>query len=388
MITVTGYGAITCAGKNANELWKSCIEERSSIENGLGAISDFPSETPIYEKFLKSSEFDSIAHRGRAMRFGLTAINEALEHSGWSKLNSDDGFILASTTGQIELWDHVLVDYLQKRIEFSEFTKSFRYQPIGSLLENLCQVLDFNGERLLIASACTAATQALGIAYLWLKQKKVKRVLVGGIETLCPLTIEGFKSLKLLSDQTSMPFDLNRRGINLSEGSAFLCLESDATSNFPLARLSGFGLSTDAYHMTGPHPEGLGSLRSMRMALQSANLEASDISWIHAHGTGSEQNDMAEGKAIHQCFGEQMPTVSSTKWVHGHALGASGALESILCVKALQEQRALKSFGLINHDPKIPIRLMQSNQAMNLKHILKSTLGFGGMNASIILSQT
>ncbi len=385
MISVTGFGAITCAGKSSAELWRSCLEERTHIQNGLGSISEKSFDTPLNQSFLESTKFDEITKRSRAMQMSLTAIDEAMRHAGWAELQKDDGIILATTTGQIELWDKVLVDYLLKRVDFKEFTQSFRYQPIGYLLENICQSLDFNGERLLVASACTAATQAIGLAYLWLKQGKVKRCLVGGVEVLCPLTVEGFRSLKLLSDQTSTPFDQNRRGINLSEGSAFLCLEANAKD--PLAHVTGFGMSTDAYHMTGPQPEGLGSLRAMRLALKDAKLSPSEISWIHAHGTGSELNDLSEGRAIIEGFGPNMPPVSSTKWVHGHALGASGALETILCVKSLQEQKILKSFGYQERDAKIPLNLSASNQSLKVKNILKNTLGFGGMNASVILSQ-
>lgn len=387
MISVTGYGAITCAGKTANELWQSCLDEKTHIQNGLGAITNQDFDAPLYQAFLESDKFDFITKRSRAMKMSLTAIDEAMAHAGWTELRPDDGIILATTTGQIELWDQILVDYLTQKIEFSEFTKSFRYQPIGYLLENLCQSLDFNGQRLLIASACTAATQAIGLAYLWLKEKRVKRCLVGGVEVLCPLTVEGFRSLKLLSDQTSTPFDLNRKGINLSEGSAFLCLESEPQKNQALANISGFGISTDAYHMTGPQPEGVGSLRAMQSALHNAKLSSNDISWIHAHGTGSELNDLSEGRAVIQCFGQEMPFVTSTKWIHGHALGASGVLESILCIKALQEQRILKSFGHCVQDPKIPLRLTDRTQSLKVKNVLKNTLGFGGMNASIIMSQ-
>ena len=149
-------------------------------------------------------------------------------------------------------------------------------------------------------------------------------------------------------------------------------------------------MSSDSYHMTAPHPQGLGSLRAMQGALEMANLNPSDISWVHAHGTGSKHNDAAESKAIEQLVGENMPWVSSTKWVHGHALGASGAIEAILCIQALNEATILRSGGLINPDAEIklkhPPHHIQAGKG-ELEHILKNTLGFGGVNASLVISK-
>ena len=275
---------------------------------------------------------------------------------------------------------------LRKEISVREFENVFQHQPLGSLLEALSQILGFRGRSLLISSACTAATQAIAIGCHWIRQGRVKRCFVGGTEILCDLTVQGFKSLQLLSEIPAAPFDKNRTGINLSEGAGFLCLEAEPGPH-PLAVVSGSGLSTDSYHMTAPHPEGRGSLEAMQGALEMAGLQPSDISWVHAHGTGSQHNDLAEGNAIRQLFHGKMPWVSSTKWVHGHALGASGALETILCIEALKNKTILRTAGLKTPDPQIEVPHPSQHLHTNLNHILKNTLGFGGINASLVISK-
>ncbi|MBI3555800.1 MAG: beta-ketoacyl-[acyl-carrier-protein] synthase II, partial [Deltaproteobacteria bacterium] len=272
---------------------------------------------------------------------------------------------------------------------------ALRSQSLGSVTAALAELLGFRGRAFLTSSACAASTQGLALAAQWLAQGKVKRVLVGGAEVLCNLTLEGFRSMQLVSPLNSTPFDVNRKGINLSEAAAFVCLEPEATATAkPLAHLSGFGLSTDGYHMTAPHPEGRGIFEAMQAALKSAGLSTQDISWVHAHGTGSRHNDQAEGSAIARLFTDGAgraiidgPWTSSTKWVHGHALGASGALETTLCVHALLQQTILKTTGLKDPDPAIGLRHPTASAPARLRHILKTTLGFGGSNAALVLSQ-
>jgi 3-oxoacyl-[acyl-carrier-protein] synthase-1 len=322
-----------------------------------------------------------------ALAFSIKAAREAIEQAGWTQLTDRDGFIFATTTGQIPIWDQALVDFLHNRIEREAFELAFVHQPLGVLLDEVALTLGHTGPSLLVTSACAASTQAIGLASLWISQKKVDRCLVIGAEVLCTLTTEGFKSLQLLSAVPAKPFDINRSGINLSEGAAALCLEGESARANWRAVIRGFGMSSDGHHMTGPHPEGRGVVQAVQTALQTAALLPSDISWVHAHGTGSPQNDSAEGAALAQVFGETMPWVSSTKWLHGHSLGASGILETVLCIEALDHQTVLRTAGLETADTKIQIKHPTKNFKTPLRHILKTTLGFGGVNAALVISQ-
>ena len=372
-VWISGVGAVSCLGGSMRDLWSAVEDSRSGIEDGLGVVADSSLVAPIDE-----------VRRNRALAFCKQAVAEAMAQAGWTSIHPDDGLIFATTTGQLQLWDSVFMGLSRGEKTASELRQAFVHQPLGTLMSALAQEIGHSGPSTLLTSACSASTQALGVAAMWIKQGRVKRCLVVGAEVLCDLTTEGFRSLKLLAPDRAKPFDRERSGINLSEGAAALCLEAKCAR--PLARLSGFGFTTDGYHMTGPHPEGDGCYRAMRMALQSAGVSAYAVTWVHAHGTGSQLNDMAEGLAVRRLFGESTPFVSSTKWLHGHALAASGALETALVVECIRHAMVLSTRGLQNADEKIPVRHPMADLNIKLRHVLKSTLGFGGTNAAILIS--
>lgn len=363
-------GTISSSGANSKELWENTLNQKSGIKEGLGRISkdilgESNQELPLF--------------------CSLVALREATKNAGWAQLNDSDGFILATTTGLASTWDSKLIQYFNKERSPEELMPSFQNERLGILFDQICESIHFTGKRQLLTTACSASTHALALASLWLRSGKVKRVLVGGIEIISPLTIEGFKSFQLLSKETCTPFNSGRKGINLSDGAAFICLES--SSDKALAEIAGVGFSTDAYHMTAPHPEGRGSFLAMKAAIQMACILPNQIDWVHAHGTGSEHNDLSEGFALHRLFEGKTPPVTSTKAIHGHSLAASGALETILCVQALQNQMILSNTGLTSPDPRIQIHFSKTNKKENLSYILKNTLGFGGANGALVFKK-
>jgi len=369
-VWITGVGAVSCLGPNVETLWQNVLADRSGIRDGLGRVR---------EEFLTPSS------KNRALAFSVQAAREAMKQAGWTSLGPDDGLIVATTTGQILEWDYEFVDFISGRSTREKFREQFVNQPLGELTASIARELGHVGPTSLLTSACAASTQALALGAMWIRQGKVKRCLIAGAEVLCDLTVEGFRSLQLLSLEPATPFDQNRKGINLSEGAAFVALEATATA--PLAEISGFGFSTDGYHMTGPHPEGDGSYRAMNAALKVAGLRPQQVTWAHAHGTGSQQNDLSEGLAMSRLFGGETPWVSSTKWLHGHALAASGALETVLVVQAMKAGRVLRTRGLKTPDPRIPVKHLTEDLNMTIDHVLKNTLGFGGANAAIVISR-
>lgn len=304
----------------------------------------------------------------------MAAIRQAMERAGWDRLRDDDAIFLATTTGLLPVWEG---DFLGAG---GDLVANFRSEPLGASLRALRSELAFRGHAQVITSACAASTHALVLASRWLKTGRAKRCLVGGVEILSRLTVEGFKSLQLLSSETATPFDIGRKGINLSEGAAFLCLERESGDS-PLGKITGGAITNDAHHMTAPHPEGRGSETAIRRALDEAGLRPSDIDWVHAHGTGSPHNDLAEGAALHAIFGDGVP-VSSTKAIHGHALAASGALETIVCLEAIRSETIPKTFGMVTPDPRIRLRHGGDRAP---RRVVKNTLGFGGTNGAIVL---
>ncbi len=382
-IYVTGAGAVSPFGTGVDSLWKAVKRNDTCIKDGLGNVS-------IKEIPSTYSNISSQINQSKAFSMLVKALDEAMTQAEWSCLTESDGIILTTTTGLIELWEQDLVKYLAQRKTVDSFFETFKYEPLGSLLEQLCLAINFQGRRTLVTTACAASTQAMGVAYNWLKAGKVKRCLVGGSEVLSSLTVDGFKSLNLISSSPSKPFDKDRCGINLSEGSAFICLENPSESmKPPLARLMGTGVSCDSYHMTSPHPEGKGCYNSIQMALRQAKLSPEEISFVHAHGTGSALNDLAEGSAIANAFREckKSPIVCSTKSVHGHMLALSGVLESIISIKALEENLLLNTRNLEDIDSKINVNVIcekDGHCTNNINYILKTTLGFGGTNGAVI----
>jgi 3-oxoacyl-(acyl-carrier-protein) synthase len=237
-----------------------------------------------------------------------------------------------------------------------------------------------------LSSACAAGTQALALACAWLKMGKVRRCVVGATETLTTTTVRGFGCFNLLSASIAAPFDRARSGINLGEASVFFCLDA-RTDVAGLGWLLGGATALDAFDMTSPHPEGRGLYHAMRRALLAARLTPPAVDWVSAHGTGTPANDAAEATALAALFGDDAPPVSSTKAVHGHALAASGLLETALALSAIEAGEILPSVNLREVDPQIKLRLPRRPEPAALSSVLKSTLGFGGVNAAVVLSR-
>lgn len=386
---ITGIGAVTPFGIGVDVIWENVLSNQSCIKNGLGEIDEIILKD--VQSQIKLSPKNAHLAGNKAFSLAIHSIKQAMIQAGWESLNRDDGIIFSSTTGFISFWEDELTDYLNNEISNLEFIKGFKQEPLGSFIDSICDEFEFNGRRLLVTTACSASTQALGLAHNWISSGKVKRCLVGATEVLSTLTTEGFKSFQLVSPSLSKPFDQDRNGINLSEGSAFICMESECSSTkAPLASIAGGGYTCDAHHMTAPHPEGDGCARAIQAALKQAKIAPSDISWIHAHGTGSQHNDVAESNAISKIFGDSAPIVSSTKSIHGHALAASGVIETTICIQAIKNNLALRTSGLNIQDQKIYVPLIRENEdnrKIEIDYILKTTLGFGGANAAIIIGK-
>lgn len=384
---ISGLGTVNCTGVDPSSLWLRTLRGDTCLQKGLGYLSS--ESIQLIKESIKNSPYHEnmkiFLSDIKANLFYLVtfhAMQQALQDAGWEKLTQKDIIFFGTTTGQIPYWEKSLTSFLKNESSVSQVLPAFRQESLSTSFEYLLKVLEIPSQVILVSTACSASTQALILALLALRQGSVERCLVGGTELFCDLTRAGFKSLQLLSDEPAKPFDVNRNGINLSEGSAFICLEKNPRA--PLAELMGGGLMSENYHMTSPHPEGRGYFEAMKRALQDANLQPKQIQWIHAHGTGSPHNDLAEGLAIRRLFGEDGPWVSSSKAIHGHMLGASGVLETILCVQALRNQLIPGTMGIKNPDPKIPIKHLTQSQG-GLELLLKNTAGFGGSNASIIL---
>lgn len=383
---VAGLGLISAGGVlNKETLFENCLNSISlPIVDSL-----FRTTEAEYQQLVNLLPANCTDLRSRCGVFSALALQAALEDSGWSKDDlSDCGFIFASTTSQIDLWEKTLPHYLKTNSEGLDFKASSAYQSLAAPSILLAEKFSIHGPQLHVASSCSASLQALAVAALWIKNKKVKRCLVGSAEIHSRLTEVGFSSLRLLSKTAATPFDHHRKGINLGEASAFICLEAADLNqnNTGWGFLNGFGLATDAYHPTAPHPEGKGSEKALRNALKSGRMNPNDIDWIYSHGTGSIANDLSESIALEKVFGVKTP-VTSTKSIHGHTLATSGVLESVLGLMAMKKNIVLPTSGLTQQDPAIHLFVPEKPFEKKINAFIKNSLGFGGINASVLFTK-
>ena len=239
-----------------------------------------------------------------------------------------------------------------------------------------------------VSNACASGTNAIGHAFDCVRSGRYQRVLTGGYDALSELVFVGFDSLQASTPEKCRPFDRHRTGMVLGEGAAVLALENfnaaRARGATVLAEITGYGISTDNFHLTQPDPSGIGPRRAMERTLQSAHISADAVDYINAHGTATPFNDTAEGKAISELF-DRVP-VSSTKSMMGHSLGAAGAVEAVICLLALQHQFLPPNINFRAPDEDIQLNIVANKaQPALVSTVLSNSFGFGGTNASILM---
>jgi 3-oxoacyl-[acyl-carrier-protein] synthase-1 len=222
-----------------------------------------------------------------------------------------------------------------------------------------------------------------------IRNRKLNRVLAGGTDALTRFTLNGFLALEILSPTGCRPFDRERNGLTIGEGAAMLMLEAEdvADPDSILCEVTGYANVNEAFHQTASSPEGTGAFMAMNQAIRTAGLHPSDISYINAHGTGTEINDLAEGRAIQRLFGDEMPPVSSTKAFTGHTLGAAGAVEAVLSALAIRHQIVLPSLNYTTAMEELTFEPVSQVRSAEIRHVVSNSFGFGGNNTSLVFSK-
>jgi 3-oxoacyl-[acyl-carrier-protein] synthase-1 len=249
------------------------------------------------------------------------------------------------------------------------------------------QYFGLSGPAVAVSSACSSSAKVFSSARRMLAAGLIDAAVVGGVDSLCLTTLYGFNSLGLISAQPCRPFDAARDGISIGEAAAFALLErppEHLPANAVL--LLGVGESSDAYHMSSPHPDGLGARMAMQNALTMAGLQPADIDYINLHGTATQSNDAAEGKAVMGLFGSATPC-SSTKGATGHTLGAAGGVEAVICALALQHGLQPAGLNTRQTDPALPLNYLLDNRNQPMTYVLSNSFGFGGTNCSLIFGR-
>ncbi len=246
--------------------------------------------------------------------------------------------------------------------------------------------LGLHGPALVVSSACSSTAKVFGNAQRMIAAGICDAAVVGGVDTLCLTTLYGFNSLGLISDQPCRPYDAARAGLSIGEGGGFILLEKPDAARDTDALLLGVGESSDAYHMSAPHPEGLGARLAMQHALDAAGLRPADIDYINLHGTATKANDASEDKAVVALFGQGVPCSSTKGWT-GHLLGAAGISEAIIGVLAMEHGLVPGSLGTRQLDPALHCRYQIENGSAPLRTVLTNSFGFGGSNCSLVLGR-
>lgn len=272
-------------------------------------------------------------------------------------------------------------DAYKSQIANGEFPEHFHYQQqeIANCSQFIADYFKLTGPCYAISTACSSSGRVFITAQRLLRSGLVDAVIVGGCDTVCRLTLNGFRGLEALSKQLCTPFSEKRDGINIGEAAAFMLLSNEQSD----IALLGAGESSDAHHISAPHPEGNGAEAAMRNALEQANLSAEDIGYINAHGTATELNDRMESKAIHRVFGDTTP-VSSTKMMTGHTLGAASATEAAIAWHILKYRLSLPIQNCLDKAEDIKLNLVEQPTKLNGKAILSNSFAFGGNNITLI----
>jgi 3-oxoacyl-[acyl-carrier-protein] synthase II len=406
-VVVTGMGCVSPLGNNLETTWRALLAGTS----GVGPITQFDASS-FKTKFaaeVKGFDPDALLGRREARRmdrftqFAIVAVGEALTQAGLSVTDANRGRIgvlLGTGIGGIG----TLLRGAQVLAERGPHWVSPFLIPMMLPDTGASQVaiqFGLRGPNLAVVTACATGTNAIGEAAQIIRRGDADVMVAGGSEAaIVPVALAGFNVMDAIStrndepERASRPFDRDRDGFVLGEGAAVLVLESlgHARSRHAqiLAEVTGYGTTNDAYHMSAPLEDGAGASACMRLAMADAGLEPSEIDYINAHGTSTKLNDASETSAIKSVFGEQAYNipVSSTKSMTGHLLGAAGAIEAIFCILALRDDILPPTINYQTPDPACDLDYVPNrSRPAKLRHTLSNSFGFGGHNASVILSQ-
>jgi 3-oxoacyl-[acyl-carrier-protein] synthase II len=382
-IAVTGAGVVCSIGGNKAEVWRAIVESRA----GIRKLTRFEGETfPTDIAAEVDVDLPKSKRLSRTDLLAIIAAKEAIQQAGDIPLDRAVVSTGTSTGGLLEGEDY----YFRRLVRGRRRAPASRVlqQPTSGPSDAVAQAFQVGGGVVSNATACASAGAAIGMAADYLRAHHADVAIAGGSDALCRLTYSGFNVLQAVDPEPCSPFGGNRKGITLGEGAGYLVLErwDDAVARGAtiLAELSGYGASCDAHHPTAPAEDGHGAEAAMRGALAEGRLTPASVDYVNAHGTGTMLNDAAESRAIIAALGVDVP-VSSSKSYFGHTLGASGAIEAVVTVLALQNQLAPPTLRLRESAPECPLDYIPDTpRPMALTNVLSNTFGFGGSNVSLL----
>ena len=402
-VVITGEGSISPLGVSSKDLWNNLIHGKS----GIKLIENFDTENFNVKIAGEITDFDPLTffeHKesrklDRYTMFAMIAADQAIRSSGLD--SSNVGVILGTGVGGM----NTLEEEQSKLLKKGQRGVSPHFIP--KMIPNIAggQIAikhGFHGPNFSLSTACSSASDAIGMAYRLIQSNQIHAMVCGGAEGgITPLVLSGFSNMKALSKNNEnpqnacKPFDKNRDGFIMSEGSAMLVLESLDNAKKRgatiLAEIIGYGITNDAYHITQPHNEGVGATSAINLALKDGGINKDEVNYINAHGTSTYYNDMIETKAIKQVFGRDIAKnllVSSTKSMTGHMLGATGAIEAITCIYAINNGIIPPTINYETPDPECDLNYVPNKSIeSDLNITISNSFGFGGHNSVLALKK-
>jgi 3-oxoacyl-[acyl-carrier-protein] synthase II len=392
-VVVTGLGAVSPFGAGVKAFWEGLASARCAIEPlTLIETEGFRARIAAAVPAAAVDRLAASRRRSRADRFGLAAATEAVEDAGLSRAELARTALVVGAVGggmlEAEAW-------------YWARARGHGGPDAGAGLAAVlpCSHADVIGRRLglggpreTVVMACSSGAAALAMAADLIESGAAPRAVAGGVDTITRVCYMGFNALRLLDPEPCRPFDRDRRGMTIGEGAAFLVLESDADARARGARiyaeLAGHAMTTDAYHVTAPDPEGSGMIAAIRGALDRARLTPAAVDYANAHGTGTPQNDRIEARALARVFGEGRLLVSSNKSQIGHTMAAAGGLEAAATVLTLTQGLVPATVNLASVDPEVPFDCVpRVPRAAPVHAAISNSFGFGGQNVTLAFTR-
>ena len=394
-IAITGMGIYSPIGQNVAENYQSLLAGKRGISRIQKIKTIHADDIMVGEIAATNEALQQQLHLpednnySRTALLGVVAAKEAIAQAQITDITAyRTGLVSATSVGGM---DKTEAHYYEHDTDV-ESRKYIAAHHAGDSSQKIAAQLGIEKSLVTtISTACSSAANAIMFGARLIKSGKLDRVIVGGTDALSKFTINGFKTLMILSDTYNTPFDDNRKGLNLGEAAAFLVLESDkvvqAEGKKVLGYVKGYGNANDAYHQTASSEHGDGATLAMEKALEVAGITASQIDYINAHGTATGNNDLSEGRAFIRVFGDEVPVFSSTKPYTGHTLAAAGAIEAVFAILALQHNIVYPNLGFSTPMQEFHLQPQTTLLEKELQYVLSNSLGFGGNCSSLIFSK-
>ena len=391
-VYLSHYTLTTCLGRGRDANWEAIVQRRTGLQQCKFETADLPT----FIGQVEGVEFEAMAPRladhlcrnNQLAQLALKqdgfckAVEEAIQSYGRNRVGV---FLGTSTSGILS----TEIAYRHRDEKTGALPSDFQYQHTHNTFSVSGFVRDYfelEGPAVAVSSACSSSAKVFGNAARMMACGLIDAAIVGGVDSLCLTTLYGFNSLELLSGQRCQPFGAQRNGISISEAAGFALLSREKPTSGSAVAITGVGESSDAHHMSSPHPEGAGALAAMQQALDMAGLVTSQIDYINLHGTATRSNDAAEGLAVSTLFGAELPC-SSTKGHTGHALGAAGIVEALFCAMAIENGLLPAGVNTQEIDDSLKVNYLLENQLSAPRAIISNSFGFGGSNCSLLLEQ-